>query len=98
MALSRIKRLIDQNRYDYTGKIRDRIEEGEFTEDDLATCILTATKIYKKERDELSQSVDGMKYVIVGKDTQGAAFYTAGKIRKDYSGKYYFFLTAHEAH
>lgn len=35
MALSRIKRLIDQNRYDYTGKIRDRIEGGEFTEDDL---------------------------------------------------------------
>ncbi len=96
MTLAQIQKLIAQNRYDYTGKIRALIEEGYFEELDLKTCILTATRISKRERDELGQAVGGMKYVIIGKDTHGRDFYTAGKVLRDYAGHYYFFITAHE--
>lgn len=84
-------------RYNYSNHIRDRIEAGEYGEDDLEHCIKTATKIHKVERDELKTAVDGEKYVILGRDTHGCLFYTCGKLKKDENGKLYFFVTAHEA-
>jgi len=59
--------------------------------------ILSATKIQKKERDELGQAVHGMKYVILGKDTHGQPFYTAGKVIRSAQGRFYFSMTAHQA-
>jgi len=73
------------------------MEEGWYSEEDLECCIRSATKIYKVEKDELKASVDGKKYVIIGKDTYGCLFYTCGKVIKDDEGKLYFFITAHKA-
>ncbi len=97
MTLTEIKRLIRRRRYHYSQKIRDLIEDGFFEEEDMEQCILSATRIHKKERDELGQAVDGMKYVILGKDTYGQPFYTAGKVLSDADGRIYFYITAHQA-
>src|SRR3990172_8951522 len=97
MTLKQIQSLVSERRYNYSNHIRDRIEAGEYGEDDLEHCIRTATGIYKPERDELKIAVDGKKYVIVGEDTYGCLFYTCGKVIKDEKGKLYFFITAHEA-
>jgi hypothetical protein len=67
-------------------------------EPDLVHCILSATRIQKQERDELRQAVHGMKYVILGKDTHGQLFYTAGKVlQKNSRKRFYFYITAHQA-
>jgi hypothetical protein len=96
MTLTEIKRLIRRRKYLYSQKIRNLIEDGFFEEADMEQCILSATRIYKKERDELGQAVDGMKYVILGKDTYGRPFYTAGKVLSDADGRIYFYITAHQ--
>ena len=97
MTLREIKQLVAQGRYRYSRKVRDFIEEAFFDEGDLVHCILSATKIYKRERDELKQAVHGMKYVILGRDTYGQPFYTAGKVIKDRKGRFYFYIKAHQA-
>jgi hypothetical protein len=97
MELKDIQHLIIRREYDYSNHVRERIEAGEFEEEDLERCILTATRILKKERDEKNQAVDTMKYVIIGKDTFGNRFYTAGKIMKDLTGRFYYYITAHDA-
>ena len=73
------------------------MEDEWFSEEDLIHCIAYATQIYKEERDELHQAVDGYKYTIIGSDSTGHRFYTTGKVLRDYLGQYYFFITAHEA-
>ncbi len=50
MTLGRIKQLVARGRYRYSRKVRDFIEEGFFDEEDLEHCILSATRIHKKER------------------------------------------------
>ncbi len=97
MTLEEIQLLVLNRRYHFSGKVRTFIEDGWYTEEDLECCILTATEIYKEEKDELKGSVDGKKYVIIGKDTYGERFYTCGKVKKDNDGKLYFFITAHKA-
>lgn len=97
MTLEEIKQLVAQRRYRYSRKVRDLIEEGFFDEEDLVHCILSATKIHKRERDELGQAVHGMKYVILGRDTHGRLFYTAGKVIQGSKGQFYFYITAHQA-
>jgi hypothetical protein len=97
MTLEEIQLLVLAGRYHYSDKVRTFMEEGWYSEEDLECCIKTATEIYKVERDELKASVDGKKYVILGKDTYGCLFYTCGKIIKDEEGKLYFFITAHKA-
>jgi|SRR2546428_11690079 hypothetical protein len=97
MTLEEIKQLVSQGRYQYSRKVRDFIEEGFFDVEDLVHCILSATEVHKKERDELRQAVHGMKYVILGKDTYGQPFYTAGKVLQNPKGYFYFYITAHQA-
>ena len=86
-----------EERYRYSKKVRELIEEGFFDEQDIVHCILSATKIHKAERDELGQAVHGMKYVILGKDTYGQSFYTVGKVMQGPQGHFYFYITAHQA-
>lgn len=97
MTLNDIKTLIGRKQYLISSKVEDLIEDGYFSEADLEHCIFTATRVYKRERDELKQAVDGMKYVIIGRDTHGHLFYTAGKVVRSYTGRSYFFITAHHA-
>jgi hypothetical protein len=97
MTLEQIKVLVARGAYHYGEKVRERIEEGFFDEEDLVQCIYSATRIHKKEKDELGQAVHGMKYVILGKDTHGWPFYTVGKVIRGVEGKLYFFISAHQA-
>lgn len=97
MSLRDIQNLILRGEYIASRKLLELIRENEFSFDDLCCCIETARKIAKKERDELGESVDGYKYTIIGRDTRGLPFYTTGKMMRDLSGRYYFFITAHEA-
>ena len=91
-----IKALIAERRYHYSNKVRGFIEDGDFTQEDLERCILSAIEIQKAEEDELGQAVDGMKYTIIGTDTLGESFYTCGKIIRNEQEQLYFFITAHE--
>lgn len=97
MTLEEIQLLVLKGRYNYSYKVRTFMEKGWYSEEDLECCIRSATKIYKVEKDEKKTSVDGNKYVIIGKDTYGCLFYSCGKIIKDEEGKLYFFITAHKA-
>ena len=96
MTLRQIKRLVRNGRYDYSSKVRIYIENNFYTPEDLKACILSSTRIYKVEVDELGNSVDGCKYTIYGNDTNGYLFYTCGKVLRDEKGNFYFFITAHE--
>ena len=97
MTLEEIKQLVAEGRYRFSQKVQDFIEDGFFDEEDLRHCILSANRIHKKERDEKRQDVHGMKYVIIGRDTHGRLFYTAGKVRSTEKGRFYFYITAHQA-
>jgi hypothetical protein len=97
MELKDIQLLILKKEYGYSNHVRERIEAGEFEEDDIEACLLTAHDFTKKMRDEFRQSVDGMKYVIIGKDRFGNDFYTVGKVMKDFTGRFYYYITAHQA-
>jgi hypothetical protein len=97
MDLEGIKRLVAQRRYRLSGKVQAFIEDGFFEVEDLVHCVLSATKVDKKERDELGQAVHGMKYVILGRDTTGRPFYTCGKVVSAPGGQLYSFMTAHQA-
>jgi len=97
MTLDEIKRLVTEGSYHFGKKVREAIEEGFFDEEDLVHSILSATRVHKKEKDELKQAVHGMKYVILGRDTHGRPFYTVGKVIQGTKGKLYFYISAHEA-
>ena len=92
-----IQRLIEQGEYEISEKVQELIEDGVFDQDDLVECITTASSIHKTERDERKDSIEGIKYVILGRDTRGLPFYTAGKVKTDTTGKFYFYITAHPA-
>ena len=97
MDLNQIKALIEAKHYETASHVDERIEAGEFDPEDMEQAILTATRIHKTERDELSQSTDGKKYTIIGRSRAGNAFYTCGKVKADHLGRHYFFITAHQA-
>ncbi len=97
MSLGAIQHAVAAGRYRYSQKVRELIEEGWFDEADLEACIRSATRIHKRARDEFRQSPDKLKYVILGRDTYGRPFYTAGKILTGAQGQVYFFITAHQA-
>jgi len=44
----------------------------------------------------MGTSVDNTIYTIIGENTFGTKFYTAGKFIKTEDGETYFFVTAHE--
>jgi hypothetical protein len=82
----------------YSNKVRNNIENGYYTVNDLIACILSANLLHKVEEDDLSTAIDGKKYTILGKDTSKNPFYTCGKIIMGEGGcRLYFFITAHEA-
>lgn len=95
-GLPLIRELVLSGAYHWSKKLQKQIEDGWFSRGDLLECVLTGT-IHKTERDELKDSVGNKKYVIIGRDTHGNPFYTAGKIKRAGDGKYYFFITGHEA-
>jgi len=95
--LAVIKELVTKDNYHYSRKVRDFIEDGWFQEEDLEQCICTATGIYKVEDDEFKTAIDGKKYTVLGRDTQGQPFYTCGKMILAEKGRLYFFITAHKA-
>ena len=95
MTLAEIKQLVAEGRYRYSSKVRVLVEESFFDEEDLVHCILSASRIHKRERDELKQAYQGMKYVIMGRDTHGQPFYTVGKVLSAPQGRLYFYITAH---
>lgn len=97
MELDEIKTLIIKRQYEVSQKVQELLEQEYFEKQDLENCILTATRIHKKQRDERGTAVDGLKYVIIGLDTHGQRFYTTGKVIKDHLGSFYFFITAHQA-
>ena len=92
-----IKELVMNGDYHYSNKVREYIEEGWYQEDDLERSICSATRIHKVEDDELKAAVDGNKYTILGRDSQGEPFYTCGKIILSKDNRKYFFITAHES-
>lgn len=94
-GLPLIQELVRQGNYDWSNHVQDQIEEGKFDPTDLEACIASGS-VTKTERDRLRNSVGHKVYVIVGRDTRGRPFYTAGKIMRD-NGRLYFFITAHEA-
>ena len=97
MDLDDIKELIVRKQYEVSEKVQDLLDQEYFEKRDLENCLQTAHRIHKKQRDEKGVAVDGMKYVIIGMDTHGQSFYTAGKVVKDHLGHLYFFITAHHA-
>jgi hypothetical protein len=97
MTLDEIRRLIIERNYDYSEKVREFMEAGWFCNEDLEECILSAADFHKVENDELKTSIDGKKYVILGRDGCGRWFYTCGKVKRNEDGKFYFFITAHRA-
>jgi hypothetical protein len=86
--------LVRAELYDVSSKVYRAIEEGRFTPEDVENAIFTG-HVQKTERDELGQAVGNKKYVIVGYDTCGYAFYTVGKIMVSDNGEFYYFITAH---
>jgi hypothetical protein len=97
MTLEEIKRLVAAGQYRFSSKVFEFLTEGYYDLEDLVHCIVSATEIYKTERDERRESVHEMKYTILGRDTCGLAFYTVGKVVRGSNGRYYFFITAHAA-
>ena len=93
-----IKSLMATGSYHYSGKVRRFIAEGWYEAADLEQCIFTATTIHKIEVDDMKTALDGRKYTILGRDTQGEPFYTCGKILLNrHDQRQYFFITAHDA-
>lgn len=97
MTLTEIQNLIRRDEFILSEKVSDMEDAGEFTEKDVASCVLSADRISKTERDEKYQAIDGKKYTIIGRDVAGLPFYTTGKVLADYRGRFYFFITAHTA-
>jgi hypothetical protein len=95
--LAKIRRMVALKRYDWSSKVEDELNQGNYETADLEVCIASGG-IMKCEKDELGLASDGKKYTIVGVDRSGYAFYTAGKIKRDEDGEFYFFITAHDFH
>ncbi len=73
-----IRALASDFRIAYTGHVIERVADGDFTYDDVRTCLTNARRVVKAETD--GQALDGLRYVVRGPDTGGCAFYTCGKI------------------
>jgi len=94
-GLPLIQDLVAEGRFGWSAHVNERLEAGEFDADDLEACVLSGTG-QKTERDRLRCSVGNKVYAILGRDTHGRRFYTAGKILRN-DGLLYFFVTAHQA-
>lgn len=92
-GLELIKTLVSRKKYRFSEKIELRLEEGFYALEDIEHCICNGC-VYKTEKDEFKNSVGNKKYVIVGRDSHGYAFYTVGKIIKPEQDKLYFLITA----
>lgn len=94
-GIALIRQLVSTGDYDFTEKVWELMEEGWFCEEDIERCIDTG-EVFKKQKDEMGNAVDGWKYTILGSDCAGAPFYCAGKIMRGEEGKLFLVITAHE--
>lgn len=94
-GVSLIRALVRTAQYDWSHHVNERIEDGQFDQADLEACIASGV-VTKTTRDRRQDSVGKKVYTILGRDTRGRPFYTAGKILR-VNGSLYFFITAHEA-
>ena len=95
-VLALIKSLVAIGDYHFSNKVLGYLEDGCYGLEDLEAGIMTARSIRKIEVDELQMAVDGYKYTIIGRDSEGYEFYTCGKIiESKMDHKMYFFITAH---
>jgi hypothetical protein len=92
-----IVELVRDERWDFSMKVRQAPEDGDFTTYDLSRCVLEGGP-RKRERDEKRTAVDGWKYTIWGPSTSGHPFYICGKIRAYPRGRLFFLITAHGRH
>jgi hypothetical protein len=93
--LSEIRGLAARNELLLSDKALAFVQAGDLDLDDIRFALMTATRIYKKERDEKRAAVDGYKYTIIGKACSGLPIYTCGKIIEWLDGRTYFLITAH---
>lgn len=97
-TLRKIKKFVcDDSNYRLSSHVRrDYIDKDLCSIDDIKHCIRNANSIYSRAIDEMGTSVDNTIYTIIGENTFGTKFYTAGKFIKTEDGETYFFVTAHE--
>jgi hypothetical protein len=93
--LAEIRGFAARNDLLLSGHALASVELGELDVDDIQFALLTATAIYKRERDEKGDAVDGYKYTIIGRACGGLPIYTCGKIVEWLDGRTYFLITAH---
>lgn len=93
-GLDCIQKLVINWDYSISEKVKDALDSGFFTLEDIETSILTGY-VHKRTNDRLKQSIGNKVYHIIGRDTHGYEFYTQGKIIQSEEGKIYFFITAH---
>lgn len=94
VVLGKIRGLVRSGRYDLTIHVLEKIQEGEFDLDDLEYSVINGN-ISKNQNDELKQSKDGRKYVILGPTPIGMSFESVGKIMEADDGEEYIFITAY---
>lgn len=91
-----IQNLVWRKQYIMRGKVYGSIANGVFSREDVVRSILNG-RIIKKQKDELKEAVDGMKYVICGPSPNGLAFETAGKIVEFKDGTKYVVITGYRS-
>ena len=94
VVLGKIRGLVRSGRYDLSIHVLKKIQEGEFELDDLKCSVINGN-ISKIQNDELKQSKDGRKYVILGPTPSGMPFESVGKIMEADNGAEYIFITAY---
>ncbi len=92
-GLALIKELVDAESWDFSDKVRQFLNQGEYALEDLESCVLTGS-VRKREKDDDGEAVDGNKYTIVGRGVSGLPFYVVGKILRGEESHYFFFITA----
>lgn len=91
---SEIRRLVEEERFQFAGHVYDKIATNYWTFEDVVESILTGA-IQESQKDELGQAVDGKKYTIIGRDCWGNLIETVGKIVADDEQRLYLVITAY---
>ena len=90
-----ILELVRADCWQFSRKVMDALEAGEFEEEDVRACMLHGW-LDKRQKDDQGGSVDGYKYAVHGHDLRGYPFYVCGKIKRDEEGRLFFLIAAHE--
>lgn len=78
----------------YSQHVMDRLCRGEFTEEDIISCILCG-HVRKRTRDEFGEATNRIKYTISGPCCSGYRLYVVGKIILTDDGRRFRIITAH---